>query len=144
MSSISINHVILAGYLTRDPEVHGLPSGENVCRMRLALNSLADDGEGGRQEMAQFFEIAVYGKQGEAAGKWLRKGEPVYVDGRLDWREWSTGDAQRRESVRVVARRVQFLGRAQANPQPDQTEDPLGEWDDETAQYVVERLGPVV
>src|ERR1700694_4221418 len=111
MSSITVNHVVLAGYLARDPESRTLRSGATVCHLRLALNSASQDQAGVWHEKPQFFNVVVYGKQGENAAKWLHKGDPVCVDGRLAWREWNPTEGTRAEAVKVVARSIEFLGR---------------------------------
>lgn len=121
----SINRVVIVGNLTRDPELRALPSGTSVCRLRLACNTLWRNSETGNwDERPNFFDVSVFGASGEACGRFLEKGRPVAVDGRLDWHEWETAEGERRQAVGVVADRVEFLGsRAGAD---DSSGDPAG------------------
>ena len=107
----NINRVVLVGNLTRDPELRHTPSGVAVCSLRLAVNSRRKDpstGEWG--EKPNYFDITVWGNQGESCAQYLAKGRPVAVDGRLDWREWEAQDGTKRQAVEVIADSVQFLG----------------------------------
>jgi single-strand DNA-binding protein len=130
-SSFSINRVVLVGRLTRDPELRALPSGMNVCNLRVACNSSRRDAEGDFQEKANYFDVSVYGTASESVDRYMRKGSRVAIDGRLEWREWETADLQKRQAVSVVADTVQFLdgpGDRSATGQRDG--DPNGEADD--------------
>jgi single-strand DNA-binding protein len=107
----SINRVVLVGNLTRDPELRHTPSGTAVCGLRIAVNSRRKDpatGEWG--EKPNYFDVSVWGNQGESCAQYLSKGRPVGVDGRLDWREWEAQDGTKRQAVEVIADSVQFLG----------------------------------
>jgi single-strand DNA-binding protein len=108
MSYSDTNRVILLGRLTRDPELRALPSGRSVCSLRLACNGIRKDGDS-YQERPLFFDVSVFGAQGENVDRYLRKGSRVAIDGRLDWREWETSDQQKRQSVSVISESVQFL-----------------------------------
>jgi single-strand DNA-binding protein len=109
MSSFSINRVVLGGHLTRDPELRPLPSGSSVCGLRIVCNTVHRDADGGLQEKPKYFDVDVFGAQGENANKYLRKGSGVGVDGRLEWREWETLDEQKREAVSITAEKVLYL-----------------------------------
>jgi len=124
---MSINRVVLIGNLTRDPELRVLPSGKTVCHLRVACNHMRRDEEGGWQERPSFFDVSVFGPQAENVERYLSKGRPVGVDGRLDWREWETPDQHKRQAVSIVANTIQFLGRPDtpadaAAGEPDQEE----------------------
>ena len=107
----NINRVILTGNLTADPELSTLPSGTSVCRLRLAVNRRYKDQSSGEWiEKPNYFDIKVWGAQGENCAQYLSKGRPVAVDGRLEWREWEAQDGGKRSAVEVVADTVQFLG----------------------------------
>lgn len=106
----NINHVVLTGRLTSDPELRALPSGSSVCELRLAVNIRRRDASGEWGERPNFFDVVVYGGRGESVARHLHKGRPVAIDGRLDWREWETEDGRMAQAVRVVANTVQFLG----------------------------------
>ena len=110
MASTNLNRVIITGNLTRDPELRSLPSGTSVCELRVAVNSSRKDESGNWVDKPNYFNVKVWGAQGENCATYLSKGRPVAVDGRLDWREWEGQDGQKRQSVDIIADRVQFLG----------------------------------
>ena len=111
MAATNINRVILTGNLTRDPELRSLPSGMSVCSLRIASNTRRKNGSTGEwEDKPNFFDITVWGAQGENCSRFLSKGRPVAIDGRLEWREWTAQDGAKRQSVEVVADVVQFLG----------------------------------
>jgi single-strand DNA-binding protein len=106
----TINRVVLVGNLTRDPELRAATSGTSVCRLRIACNSSWRNRETGElDERPNFFDVTVFGPSGEACARFLAKGRPVAVDGRLDWHEWETAEGDRRQAVGVIAESVQFL-----------------------------------
>ncbi len=110
MAASNINRVILTGNLTRDPELRSLASGTSVCKLRLAVNTRRKDG-GQWVDSPNYFDITVWGAQGENCANYLSKGRPVAIDGRLEWREWEAKDGGgKRQSVDVIADTVQFLG----------------------------------
>jgi single-strand DNA-binding protein len=107
----NINRVVLVGNLTKDPELRHTPSGTAVCKLRLAVNTRQKDqatGEWG--DKPNYFDVTVWGNQGESCAQYLSKGRPVGVDGRLDWREWEAQDGAKRQAVEIIAESVQFLG----------------------------------
>jgi single-strand DNA-binding protein len=106
----NINRVVLVGNLTRDPELRHTPSGTAVCSLRLAVNSRRKDESGQWVDKPNYFDITVWGAQGENCAQYLSKGRPVAIDGRLEWREWETQEGGKRQAVDVVADNVQFLG----------------------------------
>jgi single-strand DNA-binding protein len=106
----SINRVVLVGNLTRDPELRHTPSGTPVCSLRLAVNTRRKDETGQWTDKPNYFDITVWGQQGENCAQYLAKGRPVAIDGRLEWREWEAQDGSKRQAVEVVAESVQFLG----------------------------------
>lgn len=109
MSYFSINRVVLVGRLTRDPELRALPSGTSVCSMRIACNSSRRDADGDYVERPNYFDVNAYGAQAERVSEYMRRGNRIAVDGRLEWREWETPDQERRQAVSVVADTVMFL-----------------------------------
>jgi single-strand DNA-binding protein len=106
----NINRVVLVGNLTRDPELRHTPSGTAVCSLRLAVNSRRKDQSGQWVEKPNYFDVTVWGQQGENCAQYLAKGRSVGVDGRLEWREWDAQDGTKRQAVEVIADSVQFLG----------------------------------
>ena len=110
MAATNINRVVMTGNLTRDPELRNTPSGTSVCSLRLACNTRRRDASGEWVDKPNFFDITVWGAQGENCATYLQKGRPVAVDGRLEWREWQDKDGNKRQSVDIIADSVQFLG----------------------------------
>jgi single-strand DNA-binding protein len=110
MPERNINHVVLTGRLTSDPDLQTLPSGGSVCHLRIAVNARRRNPNGEWAEKPNFFNVIVYGPASENVAKYMYKGRPVAVDGRLDWREWETQDGRRAQAVSVIANNVQFLG----------------------------------
>ena len=107
----NINRVVLVGNLTRDPELRHTPSGTAVCSLRLAVNTRRKDGATGEwTDKPNYFDVTVWGNQGESCAQYLSKGRPVGIDGRLDWREWEAQDGTKRQAVEIIAESVQFLG----------------------------------
>jgi single-strand DNA-binding protein len=111
MAATNINRVIITGNLTRDPELRSLPSGMSVCSLRIASNTRRKDGQSGEWvDKPNYFDVTIWGRQGENAAQYLSKGRPVAIDGRLEWREWQDQQGNNRQSVEIVADNVQFLG----------------------------------
>jgi single-strand DNA-binding protein len=109
--AVNINRVVLTGNLTRDPELKHLPSGTSLCSLRIAVNTRRKDESGQWTDKPNYFDISVWGAQGENCAQYLAKGRPVAVDGRLEWREWEATDGSgKRQAVEIVADNVQFLG----------------------------------
>ena len=110
MAATNINRVVLTGNLTRDPELRTTPSGTSVCSLRLACNTRRKDPSGDGVNKPNYFDITVWGAQGENCANYLSKGRPVAVDGRLEWREWDDQSGNKRQAVDIIADSVQFLG----------------------------------
>jgi single-strand DNA-binding protein len=111
MAATNINRVVLTGNLTRDPELRNLPSGTAVCSLRIASNTRRKDQSGQWVDKANYFDVTVWGAQGENCAQYLSKGRPVAIDGRLEWREWQDKDTgNNRQAIEIVADSVQFLG----------------------------------
>jgi len=111
MAATNINRVVLTGNLTRDPELRSLPSGMSVCSLRVAVNTRRKGATGEWEDKPNYFDVTVWGAQGENCARFLAKGRPVAIDGRLEWREWEAQDGSgKRQAVDIVADSVQFLG----------------------------------
>ena len=111
MAASNVNVVVITGNLTRDPELRHLGSGTAVCKLRVAVNSRRKDGQSGEWvDKPNYFDVTVWGAQGENCANYLAKGRPVAVEGRLDWREWEDQGGNKRQSVEIIANTVQFLG----------------------------------
>ena len=126
MASTNINRVVLTGNLTRDPELRNLPSGMAVCSMRIASNTRRKDQSTGEWvDKPNYFDVTVWGAQGENCAQYLAKGRPVAVDGRLNWREWQDQQGNKRQSVDIIADSVQFLGSRDTAPMNGNQESDL-------------------
>jgi single-strand DNA-binding protein len=111
MSASNINRLVITGNLTADPELRSLPSGTSVCKLRVACNTRRKDGASGEWvDKPNYFNVTVWGAQGENAARYLSKGRPVAIDGRLEWREWESQDGAKRQAIDIIADSVQFLG----------------------------------
>ena len=111
MAATNINRVVLTGNLTRDPELRSLANGNAVCKLRIASNTRKKDGSTGEWvDKPNYFDVTIWGAQGENCARFLSKGRPVAIDGRLEWREWTTESGEKRQSIDIIADSVQFLG----------------------------------
>jgi single-strand DNA-binding protein len=111
MAATNVNVVVITGNLTRDPELRSLSSGTSVCKLRVAVNSRRKDSSSGDWvDKPNYFDVTVWGAQGENCSTYLSKGRPVAVEGRLEWREWEAQDGTKRQAVEIIANSVQFLG----------------------------------
>jgi single-strand DNA-binding protein len=107
----SVNKVILIGNLGRDPETRYLPSGDAVTNISIATSEKWKDKGGEQQEHTEWHRIAFFGKLAEIAGEYLKKGSPVYVEGRIRTRKWQDKESgQDKYSTEIVADRMQLLG----------------------------------
>lgn len=112
MAASNINVVVITGNLTKDPELRHTGGGTAVCELRVAVNSRRKNGQTGEwEDKPNYFDVVVWGAQGENCANYLAKGRPVAVEGRLDWSEWEAKDGSgKRQKVQIVANSVQFLG----------------------------------
>jgi single-strand DNA-binding protein len=110
MAGTNINRVVMTGNLTRDPELRSTPGGSSVCKLRIACNTRRKNGQTGEwEEKPNYFDVTVWGAQGENCSRYLSKGRPVAIDGRLEWREWEQ-EGHKRQAIDIIADSVQFLG----------------------------------
>ncbi|OGS18684.1 MAG: hypothetical protein A2219_02170 [Elusimicrobia bacterium RIFOXYA2_FULL_50_26] len=105
------NTVALVGRLTRDAELRYTGKGQAMCRFDIAVNRRYKDTAGAWQDDVSYIPVVVWGDAATRCGERLKKGSPVHVEGRLQSRQWETKEGQKRTSIEVVARRVQFLAR---------------------------------
>ena len=109
MVAANINHVVLVGNLATDPAIRETPTG-SVCSLRVASSTRRRNGSTGKwEDKPNYFDVTVWGAQGESAARYLSKGRAVAIDGRLEWRQWETEHGETRQAVDIVASRVQFL-----------------------------------
>ncbi len=102
-----LNKAMVYGNLTRDPEVKSLPSGIQVCSFSLATNRVYNDRDGKKQEQTDYHNIVAFGKLADIMGKFLKKGRPVYVEGRMSTRSWDK-DGQKQYRTEIIADNFQF------------------------------------
>src|SRR6202171_294483 len=106
-----INKLILIGHLGADPETRAMPSGMTVANMRLATTeSWKDKQSGEQQERTEWHNVALFGRLGEIAAEYLRKGSQVYIEGRLRTRKWQDKEGRDRYTTEIVANEMQMLG----------------------------------
>ena len=106
----SLNKVMIIGNLGSDPEVRYTASGSAVCNFRCAVNEKWKNREGEMQERTEWVRVVVWGKTAEHCGEYLKKGRSVYVEGRMQTREWEDKEGAKRWTTEVNADRVTFLG----------------------------------
>jgi single-strand DNA-binding protein len=125
----SVNKVILVGNLGRDPETRYLPSGDAVTNLRIATTDQWKDKSGEQQEATEWHTVVLFGRQAEVASEYLKKGRPVYIEGRLRTRKWQDQSGQDRYSTEIVATNMQMLGgggRPGANEEAPMDREPAG------------------
>jgi single-strand DNA-binding protein len=106
----SINKVILIGNLGRDPETRYLPDGGAVTNISVATTDVWKDKSGEKQERTEWHRVAFFGRLAEIAGEYLKKGSPVYIEGRLQTRKWQDKEGQDRYTTEIVANDMKMLG----------------------------------
>ena len=105
----SLNKVLLIGNLTRDPELRYIPNGSAVATFTLAMNRVYKLQTGEKKEEVTFIRVVVWGRMAEVCGEYLKKGAPVFVEGRLQSRSWDGPDGQKKNTTEVIANNIQFL-----------------------------------
>lgn len=103
-----LNKVFLIGNLTRDPELKALPSGTKVASFSIATNRIFKDRDGKKQEASEFHNIVAFSKLGELCAQYLKKGQQVLVDGRIQTRSWDKPDGTKAYRTEIIADNVQF------------------------------------
>lgn len=106
----NFNRTILAGNLTRDPNLRYTPTGTPVCSFDLAINSFYKDSKGEKKEDATFVPVTVWKRQAELCAEYLKKGRPVLVEGRIKQERWRDKEDKKRSRLTVIASLVRFLG----------------------------------
>ncbi|HEX7651158.1 MAG TPA: single-stranded DNA-binding protein [Candidatus Paceibacterota bacterium] len=145
-----LNKVLLYGNLTRDPEVRALPSGGQVVTFGLATNRSFKGKDGAQQEQTEFHNIVAFGRLAEVMGQYLKKGRPVYVEGRLQTRSWEA-DGQKKYRTEIVVDNFQFgadggarggAGSGGASRAAGPAEDQMPAGGGEEIQYPTEDINP--
>lgn len=120
----NLNRVFLIGNLTKDPELRYIPQGTAVVNLRMAINRRWKDKAGEQKDEVCFISVVAWDKQAEVCNQYLRKGSPLFVEGRLQSRSWEDSTGQKRSVIEVRAERVQFL--SQGNTKPSVHTDDAG------------------
>ena len=113
----SVNKVILLGNLGKDPEQRFMPNGDAVANFSIATTENYKDKNGEKQEKTEWHNIVIYGKLAEIAGQYLKKGSPVYIEGRIQTRKWQDKEGADRYTTEIVASAMQMLGGKQEGQQ---------------------------
>ncbi|HMS71408.1 MAG TPA: single-stranded DNA-binding protein [Baekduia sp.] len=141
---MNINHLTITGNLTADPELRSLPSGASVCKLRLASSTRQKNAEGEYEDRPNYFDVIVWGSQGENVARYLERGRKIGVVGQLRWREWDEKDSdgqptgRKRQTIEIVADQVEFLdgkrpqddGAGEIDPEADREMAGVGASDD--------------
>ncbi len=123
-----INKVILVGRIGKDPELRYLQTGNVVCNFSVATSeNWNDKNTGEKQERTEWHRIVVFGKLGEICGEWLTKGKQVYIEGKLQTREWEDKDKNKRTTTEIIANTMQILGDKTSHTETRQQERQAGD-----------------
>lgn len=117
----SVNKVILIGNLGADPEVRFTGGGQSVATLRVATTERWLDKSGQKADKTEWHRVIVWGKQADLCKEYLSKGRQIYAEGRLQTREWTDKDGNKRYTTEVVAQRIQFLGSAPGKQARDES-----------------------
>jgi single-strand DNA-binding protein len=133
--SISLNTVVLGGNLTKDPELRTIPSGKSVANMAIAVNEKYKASDGTWKETVVFVDCEVWNASADVAGKYLRKGSPVILEGKLKSDTWQTQAGEKRQKLILKVERLHLVGgrpdAAPAEPKPTKVAMPVAGADDE-------------
>jgi len=108
---MNLNKAMIIGNLTRDPEVKTTPSGQNVASFSVATNRVWTNAQGQKQEAVEYHNIVAWGKLAEICGQYLNKGKKIYIEGRLQTRDWQGQDGVKRYKTEIVAENMIMLDR---------------------------------
>ncbi len=146
---MNVNKVLLVGNLTRDPEMRSLPSGQSVINFGLATNRTWKDKEGQKQQQTEFHNVVAFGKTAELIHQYMKKGNSMFVEGRLQTRTWDAQDGSKKSRTEVVVENMQFGPRGgqggsyqtMETSAPRQTQSPPQE-DIATVEYPEDDVNP--
>lgn len=123
---MNYNKAIIAGNLTRDPEMKGTPGGLAVCTFSIANNRRWKDKNGETKEETSFFEIVAFGGAGENIYKFFSKGDPIFLEGRIQQDRFEDKEGNKRDKVKIVAERFEFIPRKGDTARQDEPQRPSG------------------
>lgn len=121
---MNLNRAMIIGNLTRDPENRTTPNGHSVCNFSVATSSQWTDAQGQKQERTEYHSIVAWGKLADICGQYLAKGRKVYVDGRLQTREWEGQDGSKKQRTEIVAENMIILDRPPQGGTPAVNREP--------------------
>lgn len=142
-----LNKAFIIGNLTRDPEIRAIPSGMQVASFSVATNRVWKDKNGAKQESTDYHNVVVFGKQADSVSKYLKKGQNVLVEGRIQTRSWES-EGKKNYRTEIVADRVQFGPKAggfssgQGQPSESQNQSQTKAQNMETIEYPTEEINP--
>lgn len=120
----SFNRVILAGNLTRDPQLSYLPSNTAVCEFGMAINRRSRDKDGNQRDEVCYVDVTSFGRQAEVVNQYMSKGKPFLIEGRLRYREWTNKEGQKRTKLEVVLESFSFIDSGGGGGQRGQSAGP--------------------
>jgi len=126
VNMLGLNKVFVMGNLTRDPELRYTPNGQGVANFGVATNRRWTTPEGEKRDEVEFHNIVVWGRQAEVINQYLKKGNPIFIEGRLKTQNWEGQDGVRRNRTEVVVESFQFIGSGGGNRNQDQSSDDQG------------------
>jgi single-strand DNA-binding protein len=131
---MNLNKVMIAGRMTRDPELRVTPKGTAICTFSIAINRKFKDESGGEREEVTYVDIEAWGKSGETIAKYVTKGRPIFVEGRLRLDQWEDKNTkEKRSRMKVVLETFQFLGSGDRQSSPAPAQGAQKELDEEPA-----------
>ncbi len=122
-----LNKIAIVGNVVAAPELRYTANGSAVCNIRIASNRKYKSGEEYKEDTC-FITVIVWGKRGENCSKYLVKGSPIFIEGRLQSRSWESKDGTKRNTIEIVAEDVQFLNRAKEGTSQEETQEESEEW----------------
>jgi single-strand DNA-binding protein len=131
MPGPNLNKVFLIGRLTRDPELRYTQNGQSVANFGMAVNR-EYMGKEGKQEETCFINLVIWGKRAEVCAEYLKKGNLLFVEGRLQYRAWETRDNQKRSTIEVIVEDFQFLEKPQTAAFPEKEEEKYDDTEEKT------------
>jgi len=126
--SWDINHVVIVGRLTKDPDLSYTQSGAAVCKFSIAVNRSSGQSTGNQEDKTSYFNVVTWNKTAEICKEYLARGKQVGIDGRLQQRRWVSQDGMKKNTVEIVANNVQFFGSSR-QAQEEYTKDKVDEID---------------
>lgn len=132
---MALNKAMIIGNLGGDPELRYTQGGQAVANFRVATNERWSDGDGNAKERTEWHRVVVFGRQAENCEKYLAKGRTVFVEGRIQTREWSDKDGNTRYTTEIVANSVQFLGGGASSSSPTTSEAVADSYNDDEIPF---------